>query len=196
MSTVEQLAQAIAALAETRPVLVGIGGIPGSGKSTLAAKLEKTLSCRGPETHQRHLITKLIPMDGYHYPKSQLSQEQLDRRGAHYTFDGEAFVQLVKDCHRLLGQDRSKGGVVYAHDWNHAVGDPSNDAIAIGSDSDVVLVEGLHLFLDQQPWTAAIPLFDVYIWVDTPLDVAMARLAARHVLTGLEPSPERAALRV
>src|SRR5207244_3462251 len=60
--------------------LVGISGIPGSGKTTLTDAL-----------HALRPNAGVLPMDGYHLPRSQLDAEGLRRRGAQFTFDAALF---------------------------------------------------------------------------------------------------------
>jgi pantothenate kinase len=46
-------------------------GIPGSGKTTLSLKLKEYLN-------QNEEISQLLPMDGYHLYKSELSQFEVN----------------------------------------------------------------------------------------------------------------------
>jgi pantothenate kinase len=150
------------------PWLVAIAGIPGSGKSTVAASLAAGVPG-----------AVVVPMDGYHLPRSVLTPDQLDRRGAPDTFDAAA---LRSDLARLK---QTRIGVFPAFD--HAVKDPEPGAIVVGPEAPLVIVEGLYLLLDS--WQLA-GLFDAAVFLDVELEVALERVAARHLASGLAASLE------
>ena len=75
---------------------------PGAGKSSISSVLCAKLNERGYES-------VVLPMDGYHYSRSQLQQiamsnpetsydQLLIRRGAEWTFDAELFVNDLTDA--------------------------------------------------------------------------------------------------
>lgn len=154
--------------------MIAIVGIPGSGKSTLAAKL----AARIP-------FSTVIPMDGYHLPRAQLSPEDLARRGAPHTFDALA---LRADLLRLR---ETRAGSFPTFD--HAVKDPEPNAIQVTPGHRFIIVEGLYLLL--QAWNLT-TLFDFTIFIDCDLEEAMARVARRHLETGICATPEEATRRV
>ena len=153
------------ALRDRRPApwLVAIAGIPGAGKTTVAADVASRIPGAA-----------VIPMDGYHLPRAVLSADGLARRGAPDTFDPDA---LREDLTKLL---RNGQGVFPAFD--HAVKDPQAGAIVIPAGVPLVIVEGLYLLLGA--WGLS-PLFDFTIFLDCDLDLAMNRVAARHLQCGL-----------
>lgn len=154
--------------------LIGIAGIPGSGKSTFADRL-----CREWDD------AILLPMDGYHIPRSRLDSEGLRRRGAPWTFD---FERLRKDL-TLLKQERSGR----FPDFDHAAKDPQEGAIVVTTRHRLVVVEGLYLLLKE--WGLG-DIFDLTIFIDCDTGTAMQRLARRHVQCGLEPDLEKAFRRI
>ena len=76
--TKSEAAAILEALRYCRPApwVIAIAGIPGAGKSTVAA-----------DVASRVAGAAVIPMDGYHLPRSVLSADGLARRGAPDTFD-------------------------------------------------------------------------------------------------------------
>jgi pantothenate kinase len=160
------------ALRDRRPVpwLVAIVGIPGAGKSTIAADV----ASRVPGAVG-------IPMDGYHLPRAALSADGLARRGAPDTFDPDA---LRADLGRLRETGR---GVFPAFD--HAAKDPRPGAVIVPPGSPLVIVEGLYLLLSE--WRMA-DLFDFTAFLDCELEVALARVAARHLECGLAATASEA----
>jgi pantothenate kinase len=143
--------------------LVAIAGIPGSGKSTLAA----AVCVRVPGA-------VVVPMDGYHLPRRMLDADALRRRGAPDTFDA---VRFRED---LLKLRKSRVGVFPAFD--HAEQDPRPGAITVEAAHSPVLVEGLYLLLRE--WRCS-ELFDLRVFVDCPLDIALQRVASRHRTAGI-----------
>lgn len=60
----------------------------------------------------------------------------------------------------------------------------------------IVIVEGLYCFLSISPWVDAAKSLDERIWVDCPKEVARKRLVDRHLIEGVEATPEAALKRV
>ena len=156
--------------------LIGMAGVPGSGKSTLAARLSDAVNTRvGPGA-----LTALS-MDGFHLPKAALRRmpnpdEAFARRGAPWTFDADALrarLQLLRDA--------AGRAIVPWPDFQHDVGDPREAAFFIPPDARLILVEGLYLLHDDAAWAPIGRLFDERWYFDTPLDLALERLAQRHM---------------
>lgn len=162
---VEQFLQRLQAQPEA--YLVGLAGVPGSGKTSFCQAV-----CA-----QRPDIT-VVPMDGYHLPRSVLDAEGMRRRGSLPTFDGAGFV---RDLTRLRTE---RGGRFPAFD--HAEKDPRPNAISVPASAKIVIVEGIYVLMSS--WQAE-PLFDLRVFLDVDLDEAVERLATRHVVTGIADSP-------
>lgn len=145
--------------------LVAVAGPPASGKSTLAARLCDRLKQEG-------IQAETVPMDGFHLDNRLLDARGLRaRKGAPETFDMRGFVTLIE---RL----KQEGDVVYP------VFDRERDlAIAgagmVASACEFVIVEGNYLLFDEPVWSSLAPLWDVSIWVETPLQVVLDRCIAR-----------------
>lgn len=178
--------------------VIAIGGIPGSGKTTLAqtvvAGVNRLLQAAA-EAPGAEPVAMAVPMDGFHLTRAQLSamsdpERAHARRGAEFTFDGAAFLALVKRLRAVLpssGPTESTGpSLILAPSFDHAVKDPVADAIVIGPGQRVVVFEGNYVCLDREPWRSAARLMDERWFVDTPdLAVVRARLVRRHVAAGI-----------
>jgi pantothenate kinase len=207
-------------------IIIGISGICGSGKSFQSELIYKKLQ-------EGCVDSIIIPMDGFHLYSSKLDEKQLERRGAHYTFDSEGFYQkmmeLVSTCGSLGGgtadtadgtastastvtagtsTDNTNGTdnttittqntsqTIKFNGWDHALKDPSVNAIEIGPKVRVILLEGMHIFLDLEPWCLLRTNYDLKIWVDADLEVCMTRLVKRHVVSGLSRDESEGRARV
>jgi pantothenate kinase len=113
-------------------------------------------------------------MDGYHLPRSGLSQADLRRRGAPHTFD---IAALQADLRRLRLERK---GVFPG--WDHAVKDPQPDAIRIDPNVSRVLLEGNYFLLKS--WQLQ-SLFDVTVFLSCDLAIAMQRVEDRLVDCGI-----------
>jgi pantothenate kinase len=156
-------------------LLIGLVGVPGAGKTTLAAQWATHLNAaHGAGT------AVALGMDGFHLTKAQLAQfadpvAAFARRGAPWTFDAAGFVAA------LLSVRLSAG--VCAATWPgflHAFGDPIADATTIPAATRIVIVEGLYLLHDDDGWEQVRDQLDSCWYLDTPLPVALDRLAQRH----------------
>ncbi|KAL1889593.1 hypothetical protein Sste5346_008842 [Sporothrix stenoceras] len=165
--------------------LVGISGVPGSGKTTLGASVAARINeFESSQDVDSNVIAHAIPMDGFHHSRAHLAampnaQEAIHRRGAAFTFDAEGFVDLVK---RLRGHPNE---TVFAPSFDHALKDPVADSIAIPPTARIVFIEGNYIALNRAPWTEAAAIMDRLWYVNTPADVAVARLAKRHLASGI-----------
>mmetsp|Transcript_23524 Transcript_23524/g.51628 ORF Transcript_23524/g.51628 Transcript_23524/m.51628 type:complete len:288 (+) Transcript_23524:173-1036(+) len=195
---VDQLArralQAAQAKGEGSKYIVGIAGGPGSGKSTLATlamtQINK-LAAQGQQG-QASPVAVVLPMDGFHYYKRQLDampdpKEAYARRGAHWTFDAEAFVRCVQQVRDT--------GCADVPSFDHAVGDPMQGDIKVLPHHRVVLVEGNYVLLDIAPWDQLKQIFDDTWYVDVDIDVAMDRVFRRQTGNGLDPDVSRGRIR-
>lgn len=145
--------------------LVAVAGPPASGKSTFAARLCERLK-------QELIQAETVPMDGFHLDNRLLDARGLRaRKGAPETFDVLGFVTLIE---RL----KQEGDIVYP------VFDRERDlAIAgagmVASSCEFVIVEGNYLLFDEPVWSSLARLWDVSIWIETPLQVVLDRCIAR-----------------
>jgi pantothenate kinase len=177
-----ELRQRAARLTGNKKLWIGLAGGPGSGKSTLAKALKEQLG---------EMLT-IIPLDGYHYYRSELDGmadpgQAHARRGAPFTFNATKFVDdLIK------ARDAGEGDFP---SFDHRVGDPVEADIHLTKDSQIVLVEGNYLLLDADPWRRLrARVFDETWFLDVPVAECNRRVGQRHVKTGL--SQEQAQLRV
>ena len=151
-----------------RVYMVGIAGIPGSGKTTFCQAIAE----KSPGA-------AVISMDGYHLPRSHLNAEGLRRRGALHTFDGDAFH------HDMVSLRRNHSGTFPGFD--HAEKDPRPNAVEITPEVPLVIVEGIYVLMAT--WRSE-SLFDLRVFLDCSLDVAVDRLTVRHLKTGLASTLE------
>ncbi|KAL5347882.1 hypothetical protein ACLOAV_007293 [Pseudogymnoascus australis] len=137
-----------------RRILVAFAGTPGSGKTTISAALTKVWNAK--QTPNASIT--VLPMDGFHYPKSILPTLQnaecaFRRRGAPFTFDAEAFVELVKDLRETpVTEVANAAQSFHAPSFDHAIKDPIENDIYIPSSQRIVILEGNYLLLNEHPW--------------------------------------------
>jgi pantothenate kinase len=165
--------------------MIGVVGSPGSGKSTLAKQTTKIINAI-----QQDEVAVVLPMDGYHYTKKQLDgfkdpEAAHARRGAHWTFDADAFVDKVREV------ATDAGSVKYAPTFDHGQGDPVKDGVCIERHHTIVFVEGLYLLLDAAPWKQLRDVFDETWYIDCDVDEAMRRVYNRMTRNGRLPRDAR-----
>ncbi len=135
-----------------------------------------------------------VPLDGYHLSRAQLSAmpnpaTAHHRRGAAFTFDNKAFLELVKMLRKpLLPESKT----IYAPSFDHAIKDPVADDIPIHPASKVVILEGNYLSLNQGLWKEAAELMDELWFVEVDFETARRRLVVRHVAAGIVKDEQEA----
>ena len=177
-------------LCQGKRYIVGICGSPGSGKSTLSRQVANIInSIHGDD------ICVVLPMDGFHYFRKQLDEfddpkEAYARRGAHWTFDAEAFVETVERVAAVLVTGHVED--ILVPQFDHGVGDPDIDnPIKIRENHKIVLVEGNYVLLDIDPWSRLVNMFDETWYIDCPVDTAMRRVYNRQTRHGVPPNVSR-----
>ena len=177
-----ELRQRAAQLIGDTQYWIGLAGAPGSGKSTLAEALRERLG---------EWLT-VIPMDGYHYDRSELDsmknpKEAHARRGAPFTFNATKFVDALIKARR--------DGEGWFPSFDHGAGNPVENGIRLSKGPQIVLVEGNYLLLNEAPWRQLHQkVFDETWFLHVPLPECNRRVRARHIKSGL--SEEQARRRV
>jgi pantothenate kinase len=150
-------------------LFVGIAGGPGAGKSTLATAVAKLINERMimPPIQQQHRgevsgasttaapaavpAAVVLPMDGFHYSRSQLKamgedstnntaftyDELLARRGAPWTFDADGCIETFTLA-RINGYANLP---IYCRKQS----DPISHGVQLHSQTKIVLLEGNYL---------------------------------------------------
>lgn len=170
-----EIAQAMDALRRrllpgTRTIL-GITGAPGSGKSTFAAWIREQFT---PGT------AVVVPMDGFHLGNAVIEGTPLrDRKGAIDTFDAGGYLSLLR---RLVARDEA---AVYAPEFRRTLDEPVAASVPVPADVPLVITEGNYLLAEQEPWKEVRAQLDEVWFVDTPEELRLRRLVARHVSFGM-----------
>lgn len=161
-----------------RRFLLGIAGGPGSGKSTLAAGIVAALA---------HRSALVVPMDGFHLANATLRQTPwVQRKGAIQTFDAVGLAVLMERL-RAAGDD-----VVYAPSYEREVEEPIAQAIAVGPEVEIVVLEGNYLLVDDPAWTRVRACLDETWYLEVPDELRRRRLVDRHVRFGRSPQDAQA----
>ena len=83
------------------------------------------------------------------------------RRGAPFTFDVEALLRHVLELKAMPVTDCDEPELIFhAPSFDHAVGDPVPEAIAISSRCKVVIIEGNYTLLNDEPWKKIAQIVD------------------------------------
>lgn len=155
--------------------ITAVAGPPGAGKSTLAAALVGELG-RG---------ARVVPMDGFHYDDAVLDVRGLRaRKGAPATFDVQGFLHLVR---RLRAGEEA---AIPVFDRSLELARAGADIVL--ADDRFLIVEGNYLLLDEDPWRALGPLFDLTVFLDVPEAELDRRLVARWRHHGRDAAAARA----
>jgi len=183
----EHLVKRLKTTPVTSRLVVGLAGIPASGKSSFAKLVVESTNARLASVPGFQDEAILVGLDGWHFTRAQLDllpdpQLAYDRRGIHWTFDGSDFVRFVRAVREDLTPDTP---VITAPSFDHALKDPTPDAISIQPHHRIVLIEGLYTFLSIDPWREGGELLDERWFLHIDMMEAERRLVKRHVVSGV-----------
>ncbi|MEM1027711.1 MAG: nucleoside/nucleotide kinase family protein [Planctomycetota bacterium] len=152
--------------------MLGIAGIAASGKSTLAERLVAAANAHQPGS------AAFIPMDGFHLSNAQLiEQGWKQRKGAPFTYDAEAYVDVL----RRFREAAAVGGYpVYCRKAH----EPVSSAQPITHDVRLIVTEGQYLLSPEPPWSALGEVLDECWWLDVTPDQARKWLMKRDTAVG------------
>ena len=158
-----------------RRTLVMLAAPPGAGKSTLASVLSALSGGR----------IQAIGMDGFHRRQEYLQSHYTERdgkqvalveiKGAPVTFDLEKLTESV----RKAAAGERCGWPAY----DRLLHNPAENAIVV--DSDIVLLEGNYLLLDEDGWRDLKQYADYTVSVSAEEGMLRERLIARRMKTGV-----------
>ncbi|WP_157496640.1 hypothetical protein [Hahella ganghwensis] len=153
--------------------VIGLAGLPGSGKSTFCRLLGDIAASEFPGKIQ------VVGMDGSHCSLSELAdfpepRKALERRGAPWTFNSKSVAEKISRFRTSSDVD------LYWPDFDHARGDPEEDAISICAGIDLLLVEGLYMLYPGHGFQDVVTLLDEKWFLDVPYEESMRRLVLRH----------------
>jgi pantothenate kinase len=173
-------------------LIIGIAGIPASGKSTLVKLIVDHTNAIlktgvGPVERTEAIA---VGLDGWHLTRAQLAalpdpQLAKDRRGAHWTFDPDGYLEFVKTLR--LPPDSVTEPII-APSFDHAVGDPDPTGVKVYPQHRIVVIEGLYCFLSVGAWKEAGETLDERWLTTVDFEKATERITSRHVASGVAKS--------
>ncbi|WP_228545163.1 nucleoside/nucleotide kinase family protein [Burkholderia pseudomultivorans] len=129
----------------------------------------------------------VVAMDGFHYDDRVLGlRGDRARKGAPHTFDVDGLAALLA----RLRADDGRDIAVPVFDRSLEIARAGADIVSAAV--RLVLVEGNYLLLDENPWRALRPSFDVTIMLDVPRATLVERLTARWRGYGMDDAALRA----
>jgi putative kinase len=179
----------IARLLDHARLVIGVAGPPGCGKSAFSALLATVINARTAQDISCQDPACAVSMDGWHFPNSYLDHHTILRsgemvllssiKGAPETFDAQAMLTCLAAIR--------EGGTVDYPVYSRRLHDPIPNGGHIRHNQRYVIVEGNYLFLNESPWDALRPTFDVRIFVKASLQAIQAGLLERHLRGGKTP---------
>ena len=155
-------------------LIVGIFGSPGSGKSTFSGNLNRELN------KIDGLMSKVVPMDGFHFDNKILAdRNMLQFKGSPETFDTNGFISLLAK----LQQQPENDYVIPIFDRELDLSRAS--ARLIEKSTNILLIEGNYLMLNQAPWNRLQMFFDLTIKIESDRRILKDRLLKRWLDLGI-----------
>lgn len=166
-------------------------------KAMMSSSSSSAVAAKEEEMGSLFSFCQMLPMDGFHYYKSELMQFSdstmaFARRGSPYTFNSEKWCQVLREVRAEAFKNS-----VRVPSFDHAAGDPVEHDIEIDSNVRLILAEGNYLCLgdcsgddDESQvfwkWKSCTDCFDELWYIEIDLDEAMERVHRRHMRTGMD----------
>ncbi|KAG6362697.1 hypothetical protein INS49_007790 [Diaporthe citri] len=165
---------------QRRRCLVAIAGGLGSGKSTIAGHVRDRVEEQG-------LKCQIVTLEGFLRPRAELSEEQLNQRGAIDTLDGDAVLHMVQDL-----RESRPGEDVHLPGFDEHTRETVPDGQVILPGTQVVIIKGTYVLANAQPWRKIGSLVDERWFVFVMPDVARERGARQYLDKGIVETEEEA----
>ena len=144
------------------PFVVGIAGGTGAGKTTFARRLSQTLASG--------LTVCVVDLDSYYKDLGLLQRGKRE----HHNFDHPDSLDLRRFREDLCLLRQGQPIIKPMYDFQTGTRYAGGSVLVAG---DVVIAEGLMLFIDE----SVQELFDLRIFIDTPVDIRLRRRLERDV---------------
>ncbi len=164
-----------------RRIVVFLAAPPATGKSTFSLYLEK-ISREMDEV----VPVQSVSLDGFHYPNDYLVSNKAivgnkevclsEVKGMPETFDLKKFKSYL---------EKLRHGDVKWPIYDRNLHDVLNDQITI--QSEIILIEGNWLLLDEEGWRELKDLCDYSIFIHSSESLLKDRLIGRKIRGGLTP---------
>ncbi|KAK9472289.1 uridine kinase family-domain-containing protein [Dipodascopsis tothii] len=147
----------------TEPYIIGIAGSSGSGKTVVASQIVKALNVPW---------AVILSFDNFYRPLTW-EQRQLAFK-SEYDFDAPEALDfdLLVDCMQKLKEGKKTEIPLYSFEQHNRL--PETTTIYAAS---VIIVEGIFALYDKR----MVDMMDLKVFVDTDLDVCMARRLQRDI---------------
>lgn len=165
-------------------LLVVVAGPPGSGKSAFAALLAVVINLiASAET------AVVVGLDGWHLPNAYLDSHTIEwngetavlrsLKGAPETYASASLTDFLKSA--------AAGAELRFPVYSRALHDPIPDAGIIASHHRIINLEGNYWLLNEPPWNALNPRFDLRIFLRAEPSALLDGLRQRHLRGGKSP---------
>ncbi len=159
-------------------LIVLLAGPGGAGKSTLAAYLE-TLAGQAEDIQP----VQAVGMDGFHYPNQYLNNHHLNDdsarpllqtvKGAPSTFDVAKLTTYI--------QKAQNENIIWPG-YSRLSHDVSEEGTLLTS--NIIIIEGLYLLLDQPEWNQLASLADYTIFIEADISQIRQHIIERKMKGG------------
>lgn len=149
----------------TKPYIIGIAGTSGSGKTSVASKIIEELNTPW---------TVLLSMDNFYKPLDPVTSKKAFANEYDFDLPNAVDLEMCYECVRSLKEGRQTRIPVYsfaAHDRM-----PGKEITIYGA--SVIIVEGIYALYHP----GLLSLMDLKIYVDTDLDICLARRLLRDIV--------------
>lgn len=148
----------------TEPYIIGIGGFSGSGKTSISKKI--ILELNQP-------WTVLLLSDNFYMALDE--EQSLQARESKYDFDHPDAVDMDLIVEKLTSLKQGKKTEIQVYSF---VKHNRTDKKFTIYGANVIILEGIFALYDQR----LLDLMDIKVFVDTDLDVCLARRLTRDIL--------------
>ncbi|GEQ71850.1 hypothetical protein JCM33374_g5536 [Metschnikowia sp. JCM 33374] len=148
----------------TEPYVIGVAGFSGSGKTSISQQIISKLN---------QPWTVLLSFDNFYKP---LSPEESERAfSCSYDFDTPEAIDMDLVVEKLKSLKQGRKTEIPVYSFSHHNRTDKNITIY---GANVIIIEGIYALYDQR----LLDLMDIKVFVDTDLDVCLARRLTRDIL--------------